>query len=64
MLPLARCQHARAAIGELDFIPIVQALAKIDDRGWVCVEVFDDTPGVEPLAREHCMQRCLARLSG
>jgi sugar phosphate isomerase/epimerase len=39
-------------MGQLDFVPIFQALAEIDYRGWVSVEVFDYAPGVEALARE------------
>ena len=38
--------------GELDFVPILRTLGEIDYRGWVSVEVFDYTPGVERLARE------------
>jgi len=52
--------------GKLDFLPILQALGEIDYRGWVSVEVFDYTPGVERLARdsiEH-MQSCLEQLAG
>lgn len=46
--------------GKLDFKPIFQALADIDYRGWVSVEAFDYTPGVERLARESIenMRRC------
>ena len=53
-------------MGDLDFLPIFQALADIDYRGWVSVEVFDYTPGVEALARDSIayMQNCLAELTG
>lgn len=39
-------------MGDLDFGPIFQALGEIDYRGWVSVEVFDYTPGIERLARQ------------
>jgi len=47
--------------GELDFVPIFEALGEIDYRGWVSVEVFDYAPGVERLARESMeyMQDCV-----
>jgi sugar phosphate isomerase/epimerase len=53
-------------MGELDFLPIFQALAEIDYRGWVSVEVFDYSPGVEALASQSIqyMRDCLACLSG
>jgi len=38
--------------GELDFVPIFEALGQVDYRGWVSVEVFDYSPGIERLARE------------
>ncbi len=49
--------------GQLDFLPIFNALRQIDYRGWVSVEVFDYAPGIERLARESIqyMQKCLAR---
>jgi sugar phosphate isomerase/epimerase len=52
-------------MGDLDFIPIFKALADIDYRGWVSVEVFDYAPGVEALARESIeyMQDCLTQLA-
>jgi sugar phosphate isomerase/epimerase len=51
--------------GEIDFVPIFEALGEIDYRGWVSVEVFDYSPGVERLASESIdyMQDCLARLA-
>ena len=39
-------------MGEIDFVPIIQALREIDYGGWISVEVFDYEPGVETLASE------------
>jgi sugar phosphate isomerase/epimerase len=51
--------------GQVDFLPILQALGQVDYRGWVSVEVFDYAPGIERLARESIeyMQGCLAKLA-
>ncbi len=48
--------------GELDFVPIFEALGEADYLGWVSVEVFDYTPGVEKLARDSFdyMESCVA----
>ena len=52
-------------MGDLDFVPIFEALKEVDYRGWVCVEVFDYTPGIENLARKSIdyMRRCLAKVN-
>ena len=52
--------------GEIDFLPIFEALGEVNYRGWVSVEVFDYAPGVERLARESIeyMQGCLEKLAG
>ena len=51
--------------GEVDFLPIFETLGQIDYTGWVSVEVFDYTPGIESLARDSIdyMHRCLAQLA-
>jgi sugar phosphate isomerase/epimerase len=38
--------------GVVDFLPIFQALDEVSYSCWVSVEVFDDSPGAERLARE------------
>lgn len=51
--------------GELDFVPILETLGELDYQGWVSVEVFDYSPGVERLARESVqyLQACLSKLT-
>jgi sugar phosphate isomerase/epimerase len=48
--------------GRTDFVPILRALAEIDYRGWVSVEVFDMSAGAERIARQSLqyMRKCLA----
>lgn len=39
-------------MGDVDFVPIFEALRDIDYQGWVSVEVFDYEPGVKTLASD------------
>ena len=39
-------------MGAVDFVPIFEALKQIDYDGWVSVEVFDYTPGIERLVAD------------
>jgi sugar phosphate isomerase/epimerase len=50
--------------GEIDFVPIFQTLHDVGYDGWVSVEVFDYTPGIERLARESIeyMKECLGKV--
>ncbi|HOM15688.1 MAG TPA: sugar phosphate isomerase/epimerase family protein [Thermoguttaceae bacterium] len=51
--------------GQLDFIPIFEALGQVGYQGWVSVEVFDYSPGVERLAQESLqyMLSCLEKIA-
>ncbi len=50
--------------GDEDFVPIFEALGRIDYQGWVSVEVFDYTPGIERLAKDSIeyMNECLEKM--
>jgi sugar phosphate isomerase/epimerase len=52
-------------MGDVDFVPILQALHDVGYSGWVSVEVFDYEPGIEALARDSIqyLRRCEAQVS-
>lgn len=39
-------------MGDRDFVPILRSLIEAEYRGWISVEVFDETPGIDALAGE------------
>ncbi len=69
--PRAKHFHANDAnlqgpgFGEVDYLPIFRILAEIGYEGWVSVEVFDYSPGVERLASESLryLQKCLEEVA-
>jgi sugar phosphate isomerase/epimerase len=50
-------------MGDVDFVPIFQALQDIGYADWVSVEVFDYEPGVERLVTESMKNMQKARAS-
>ena len=48
-------------MGDVDFVPIFQALSDVKYEGWVSVEVFDYSPGIETICRES-MKNMLAAI--
>lgn len=48
-------------MGDVDFVPIFQALNDVKYEGWVSVEVFDYSPGIETICRES-MKNMLAAI--
>jgi len=52
-------------MGDVEFVPIFEALKSVGYDGWVSVEVFDYEPGIDALVRESMayMQDCLRQLA-
>ncbi|GAA4431371.1 sugar phosphate isomerase/epimerase family protein [Bremerella cremea] len=51
-------------MGDVNFVPIFQALKEVRYNGWVSVEVFDYEPGIESLVKDSIayMHKCEAAL--
>lgn len=51
--------------GELDFVPILHKLRSLGYSGWISVEVFDYSPGVERLTQDSIryLKQCEATIS-
>jgi sugar phosphate isomerase/epimerase len=52
-------------MGDIDFVPILRTLQDVGYDGWISVEVFDYSPGVESLARDSIeyLRKCLDLIS-
>ena len=52
-------------MGDLDFVPVFEALKEVDYGGWVSVEVFDYEPGRENITKKSIayMKECLAKVN-
>lgn len=51
-------------MGDVDFVPIFEALEDVRYDGWVSVEVFDYSPGVETLVRDSMKNMLAAAKNG